>query len=108
MADEVLRWREIHKRKNTGLLFAEDLGPPGTTIDVWIDESGRLKVTDLDGETEMPYIAKRGAKKLGLNRGNCKTLETITGTDNVMAWRGWFTLVVIRANKSVCGKWHKP
>jgi len=27
-------WRSVHKRKDPTLLYAEDLGPPGTTVDV--------------------------------------------------------------------------
>jgi hypothetical protein len=73
-------WRQVLKRKNANMLYAEDLGPQGTKLDVQIDESGTIEVTGADGKKRMPYIAKRGAKKLGLNATNCKTLETITGS----------------------------
>lgn len=91
-------WRQILKRKNANMLYAEDLGPQGTKIDVQIDESGTVVVTGADGKKAMPYIAKRGAKKLGLNATNCKTLETITGSADWKDWLGWFTFVVIRTS----------
>lgn len=91
-------WRDIHKRKNTGLLYAEDLGPAGTAVDAWINETGTITVEGADGKKLMPYIAKRGRKKLGLNATNCKTLETITGSADRVHWVGWFTLVVVRTS----------
>lgn len=91
-------WRQVLKRKNANMLYAEDLGPQGTKINAEIDESGTVDVTGADGTKRMPYIAKRGAKKLGLNATNCKTLETITGSADWKDWIGWFTLVVIRTS----------
>lgn len=92
-------WRKIHKRKNEHLLFAEDIGPPGSTVDVEIVDSGLTKVTSIDkpqGE-ELPWIGFRGKqKRLGLSRTNCKTIERLTGTPIVERWRGWITLVVVR------------
>lgn len=91
-------WRDLHKRKNKDLLFAEDIGPRGTTLDVEIMDSGAITVTGDDGDKPMPWIGtgKRGGKKLGLNVTNSKTMETLTGTADYMTWRGWITLVVIR------------
>lgn len=95
------RWREVHKRMNKDMLFAEDIGPPGTKIDVEIIDSGVADVIGSDGGGKMPYLRFRGkkgpSKKFGLNPGNCKRMETIAGTDVVQQWRGWVTLVVVRA-----------
>lgn len=91
-------WRTIHRRKNADYLFAEDIGPTGTTIDVEIEASGIGQLTDVDGKTTMPWVSFKGArKKLGLNAGNSKLLETMSGTGIVEKWRGWITLVVVRA-----------
>jgi hypothetical protein len=91
-------WRTIHRRKNDDFLFAEDVGPVGTQIDVEVENSGIGIVTDLDGKTKIPWVSFKGArKKLGLNRSACKALETFYGTNRVAAWRGgWITLVIIR------------
>lgn len=91
-------WRQIHKRKDPNLLYAEDLGPAGTKRDANFNESGVLEVTGVDGKGKkrMPFIGVKGRKRLGLNTTNCKTLETITGTADWERWRGWLTLVVIR------------
>lgn len=90
-------WRTVHRRKNEHMLFAEDLGPPGTKVEVEIVDSGVLMVKGEDGDTRLPWLSFRGkTKKLGLNRGNSKVLESIAGTDIIEQWRGWITLVVIR------------
>jgi hypothetical protein len=92
-------WRTVHRRKNTSFLFAEDIGPSGTTIDLEIIDSGIGEVVDVDGKTPMPWIAFKGARKrLGLNRTNSKRIETLCGTNIVERWRGWVTLVVIRSS----------
>lgn len=92
-----LHWRKILRRTNEQLLFAEDIGPPGTKIDVEIVDSGIEKVKNEDGLTEMPVVSFAGAKKrLALNRTNCKTLEKINDTPDINAWRGPITLVVVR------------
>ncbi len=98
MTDDVAHWRDLHRRKNKHVLFAEDIGPPGTTRDFEIVESGKVKVTDQDGDHEMPWIGtgRAGAKKFGLNPTNCKTMETLTGTSDYRRWRGWITIIVIR------------
>lgn len=90
-------WRTAHKRLNTHLLFAEDLGPVGTKVDVEVAEAVLEKVKGEDGLKEMPILTFAGAKKrLGLNVGNSKTMETLCGTPNVNEWKGWITLVVFR------------
>jgi hypothetical protein len=80
------------------MLFAEDIGPAGTERDVYFADSGYLNVTSTGNAKErMPYIAHSPSdKKLGLNRTNCKTLETLTGSPRPSKWRGWFTIVIIR------------
>lgn len=91
-------WRKVHKRKNEHLLFSEDLGPLGTKVDVEVVDSGVFMLKGADNTTEaMPWIAFRGkTKKLGLNRGNCKAMESMAGTRIIEHWRGWITLVVVR------------
>jgi hypothetical protein len=91
-------WRQIHKRKDPRLLYAEDLGPAGTKRNANFNENGVLEVSGVDGKSKkpMPFIGIKGSKKLGLNSTNCKTLETITGTADWERWRGWLTLVVVR------------
>lgn len=90
-------WRTAHKRLNAHLLFAEDIGPVGTKVDVEIVDAVIEKVKGEDGIKEMPILTFAGAKKrLGLNVGNSKTVETLCGTPNVHEWRGWITLVVFR------------
>lgn len=92
-----LHWRRVLKRTNDQLLFAEDLGPPGTKVDVDIVDTGIEKVKNEDGLTEMPVVSFAGAKKrLALNRTNCKTLEKICDTPDIHSWRGMITLVVVR------------
>jgi hypothetical protein len=92
-----IHWRKVHKRKNANMLFAEDLGPPGTKAHVEIVDSGVAEVASIDGKKEMPWISFRGKqKKLGLGITNCKTMESICGTPIVQRWRGWITLVVVR------------
>lgn len=92
-----IHWRKVLKRTNDQLLFAEDLGPPGTKVDVEIVDSGIEKVKNEDGLTEMPVVMFAGAKKrLALNRTNCKTIEKLCGTPDINAWRGPITLVVVR------------
>ena len=97
---EAAHWRDLHKRKNDGLLFAEDIGPPGATLDVEIKESGVVNVSDGESVKPMPWIGtgKAGGKKLGLNVTNCKAMETLTGTADYRQWRGWITLVVVRVS----------
>jgi hypothetical protein len=92
-----LHWRKVHKRLNEHLLFAEDIGPVGTKVDVEIVDSGVEKVKGEDGAKDMPWIAFAGKKKrLALNVGNSKALETLTDTPDVFSWRGPITLVVVR------------
>lgn len=92
-----LHWRRVLKRTNDQLLFAEDIGPVGTKIDVEIVDSATEKVKNEDGLTEMPVIMFAGAKKrLALNRTNSKSLEKICDTPDIHAWRGMITLVVVR------------
>jgi hypothetical protein len=91
-------WRDVIRRKNTHLLFSEDLGPPGTKVDVEIVNSGKTIVTGQDGETsEKVWLEFRGKKKkLAIGATIAKVLDSMFGTDNHYAWRGWVTLVVLR------------
>ena len=90
-------WRHVLRRANDHMLFAEDIGPKGSSVAVEIVESGVGAVKTRSGSEAMPWVGFKGKKKkLGLNRTNCKTLETLCGTPDYMKWRGWVTLVVIR------------
>lgn len=95
-------WREVHRRKNTNLLFAEDLGPVGTKIDIEVIDSGVISVSGADNKSKpMPWLAFAGkdgkpkSKRLALNVTNCKAMQSIAGTPVVEKWRGWITLVVV-------------
>lgn len=95
-------WRHVHRRMNEHLLFAEDLGPVGTKVDLEVIDSGQIAVKGAGKRTKpMPWLAFAGrdgkpkTKRLGLNVTNCKTMEAITGTPVIEQWRGWITLVVV-------------
>lgn len=89
-------WRKILTRTNKHMLFSEDIGPVGTKVDVEISEVTIEKVRNEDGISEMPSLSFTGAKKrLGLNKGNSKTMSKICGTDDPNQWGGWITLVVV-------------
>lgn len=90
-------WRKVTGRMNDHLLFAEDLGPVGTKVDVEVVDSGVFKVKGEDGEKDMVWLGFAGKKKrLGLNVSNNKSMEAITGSPDFMTWRGLITLVVVR------------
>lgn len=90
-------WRKVHRRKNPNLLFAEDLGPPGTKRHVEVVDSGVITVESVESKDQMPWIGFKGKnKRLALNSTNCKTMQTLTGTPIIERWRGPITLVVIR------------
>jgi len=97
-----VHWRKVHRRLNEHLLFAEDLGGYGAKPrDVEIIDSGVIKVKGQDGDKDMPWLAFAGAKKkLGLNVGCCKTMQTLSGSGVVSDWRGWITLIVVRTTYS--------
>jgi hypothetical protein len=89
-------WRTVIKRMDPDYLYAEDLGGPGTTVDVEIVDAGKCRVKNPGGVKETLYIAFKGkSKKLGLNATNCKTLTNLFGSDHWGDWRGLITLVVI-------------
>jgi len=94
-------WRQVHRRLNPHLLYAEDLTSKGLReIDLEIVDSGVDQVEQMDGKAKrkkpMPWIAFAGAKKrLALNATNCKTLTTLCGTGIIEQWRGWVRLVVV-------------
>jgi len=94
-------WREVHKRKTPGMLYAEMVGPVGTRRIVRTADSGKITLeTPGEEATDMPWVSfDHSPIKLGLNRTNCKVLETITGTSEVEAWgRGvWIVITVVRA-----------
>lgn len=91
-------WRHVHRRMNEHLLFAEDLGPVGTRVDVEVVDSGHFQVKGAGKRSKpMPWLAFRGKqKKLGLNVTNCKAMEAIAGSPVIEQWRGWITLVVVQ------------
>ncbi len=90
-------WRKITGRLNAHLLFAEDLGPVGTRVDVDVIDSGAFIVKGEDGDKNMVWLGFAGKKKqLGLNVGANKVMEALTGTPDYMTWRGPITLVVVR------------
>jgi len=95
-----VHWRQVIRRENPHLLYAEDLGGR-REVDVEIVDSGVFEVRNRAGGKEsskpMPWLAFRGKqKRLGLNSTNCKAMERLTGTGIVQRWRGWITLVVVR------------
>lgn len=92
-------WRNVHRRKNVHLLFAEDIG--GRPVDVEIVDSGVETVSGAKkgDEKDMPWLAFAGKKKrLALNVTNCKTMTTIAGTPVIERWRGWITLIVVKTS----------
>lgn len=89
-------WRRILVRTNKHMLFAEDLGPVGTKVDVEIVATTIEDVKNEDGISKMPALTFAGAKKrLALNKTNSKTMEKICETPDPNLWRGWITLVVV-------------
>lgn len=95
-------WREVHKRKTPGLLYAEMLGERGTKRVVRTASSGEVVLQDATEHADaeaMPFVVfDNSPLKLGLNRTNCKALETITGSGHYEDWgKGvWVVLTVIR------------
>ncbi len=89
-------WRTVIKRMDPNYLYAEDLGGPGTKVDVEVIDSGKCTISNPGGKKETLYIAFKGArKKLGLNATMAKTLTNLCGSDHWGDWRGMITLVVI-------------
>ncbi len=94
-------WRQVHRRLNPHLLYAEDLLSHGLReIDLEIVDSGVEKVAQMDGKRktskEMPWLAFNGAKKrFALNATNCKAMQSLAATGIVEHWRGWIKLVVV-------------
>lgn len=97
----VTHWREVHKRKTPGMLYAEMVGPVGTRRVVRTADSGVISLETPGQEaTEMPWISfDHSPIKLGLNRTNCKVLETITGSSEIGDWGHgvWLVITVVRA-----------
>lgn len=97
-----VHWRTVHKRKNEGWLFAEDLGGPGTNVNVEVESAGVGELMDSDGKKKaMPFLAFVGKrKKLGLNPTNCKSLTALCGSPVVLDWGkvGRVTLTVVEAS----------
>lgn len=90
-------WRKIHKRTNEHMLFAEDIGKPGTMVDVEIAYVTIAEAKNEDGVSKMPalaFVGSKSGKVLGLNKTNCKFLTTACGTDDPNEWSGWITLWV--------------
>ncbi len=95
-AEKRRHWRQHIQRMNPDLLYAEDIGAPGSKIDVEVIavEPGYAK--NPSGKKALYILSFRGARKrLGIGATGCKTLRRITGSDDWMEWMGWITLVVI-------------
>lgn len=89
-------WRTVIKRMDQAYIYAEDLGPAGTVVDVEVTSAGVGKVKNPGGAKELIWIGFRDhQKKLGLNATNAKTMEAICGSAHWGDWRGWITLVVV-------------
>jgi hypothetical protein len=89
-------WRKILTRTNKHMLFSEDIGPVGTKVDVEISEVTIEKVRNEDGISEMLSLSFVGARKrLGLNKGNCKTMTKLCETEDPNQWSGRITLLVV-------------
>jgi hypothetical protein len=90
-------WRKIVGRTNKHMLYAEDIGPVGTKVDVEIADVSTSPVQNEDGTSDMislAFVGSKSGKRLGLNTTNCKTMAKICGTDDPNQWGGWITLVV--------------
>lgn len=93
-------WRKFNKRMDPRFLYAEDIGPPGTMLDVEIVDAGGDKVKNPGGSKECTALTLAGQqKRLGLNATNAKCIETLFGTPEFESWRGWITLVVVRSKQ---------
>ena len=96
-AQAAYHWRHVLRRANEHMLFAEDIGPKGTSTAAEIVGAEVITVKTRGGSEAMVAVSFKGKKKkLGLNRTNCKVLETLCGTPDYTRWRGWVTLIVIR------------
>lgn len=89
-------WRNVIRRQNPEYLYAEDIGPPGSTVDVEIVDSGPGKVKNPGTSKDVVWLAFKGKqKKLGIGATGCKTMRKLSGSDDWTLWRGWVRLVVI-------------
>ncbi len=89
-------WRTVIRRQNPDYLYAEDLGPPGTKIDVEVMSAAPAKVKNPGQAKDVIALTFRGkAKKLGIGASGCKAMRRLTGSDDWKDWNGWITLVVI-------------
>jgi len=96
MSTDRPHWRTVIKRMDPAYLYAEDIGPAGTVVDVEVTSAGVGKVKNPGGAKELIWIGFAGyQKKLGLNATNAKTMEALCGSGHWGDWRGWITLVVI-------------
>jgi hypothetical protein len=89
-------WRQVIRRQNPDFLYAEDLGPPGTKLDVEVTAAKPAKVKNPGQSKDVIALSFKGkSKKLGIGAAGCKAMRKLTGTDDWEGWRGWITLVVI-------------
>jgi hypothetical protein len=89
-------WRQVIRRANPDFLYAEDLGPPGTKLDVEVTSAKPGKVKNPGESKDVIVLTFKGKqKKLGIGAAGCKAMRKLTGTDDWDGWRGWITLVVI-------------
>lgn len=98
-ADKPVHWRNVVARANPDYLYAEDIGPSGSHIDVEVVDSGEGTVKNPDGTKRLVWIAFRGAKKkLGCSATLCKSMTALCETPDYRKWRGWIRLAVITKN----------
>jgi hypothetical protein len=77
-------------------LYAEDVGPPGTTLDVEVIGAVKGKVKNPGGSKELVCLELRGhTKRLGLGATTAKIMTSLCGSGDFDHWRGWITLVIV-------------
>lgn len=78
-------WRKFVHRD---FLYAEDLDGKDVIVTIEKIEGGTVK-GEGGKETKKPIATLKGVeKKLALNVTNCKTIESIAGSENVEDWAG--------------------
>lgn len=98
-SDKPVHWRSVVPRANPDYLYAEDVGPSGTHIDVEVIDSGEGTVKNPDGSKRIVWLAFRGArKKLGCAATLCKSMTALCGTPDYREWRGVIRLYVVTKN----------
>lgn len=97
--EKAVHWRSVVARANPEYLYAEDIGPTGSSIDVEVIDIGEGVVKNPDGTQRVIWLAFAGKKKrLGCRATLCKTMSALCGTTDHREWRGWIRLIVITKN----------